>query len=125
MKKVLLFVGLFLLSFSTFSQNKNARATIEVDGVCMMCKARIEKGAIKTKGVKSAVWDIKTHELSLIFDERKTDLASIEANVAKVGHDTKNVTATEEAYNSVHDCCKYRDENVVGDHDKTDGDGGN
>ena len=40
----------------------------------MMCKERIEKASIKTKGVKSAVWNVKTHELKLIFDARKTDL---------------------------------------------------
>ena len=116
MRTVFLFVGLFLITFSSFGQNKNAKATIEVDGVCMMCKARIEKGAIKTKGVKSAVWNIDSRQLSLIFDERKTDIATIEKNVAGVGHDTKSVKATDEAYNSVHDCCKYRDEEVVDGH---------
>jgi len=122
MRKVFLLVGMFLVTFSFFGQNKNAKATLEVDGVCMMCKARIEKGAIKTKGVKSAVWNIDTHQLSLIFDERKTDLTAIENNIAGVGHDTKNVKATEEAYNSVHECCKYRNDEIVDDHDN---DGGN
>jgi cation transport ATPase len=101
---------------TAYSQNKNARALIEVDGVCMMCKERIEKASIKTKGVKSAVWDVKTHELSLIYDERKTNLETIQASVAAVGHDTQDIIATEEAYNSVHPCCKYRDEDVKEDH---------
>ena len=76
-----------LISMTDFSQNKNARATMEVDGVCNMCKERIEKACIKTKGVKSAVWNVSTHELSLIYDERKTDLKTIENNIAAVGHD--------------------------------------
>jgi len=114
---------------TTQAQNKNAKATLEVDGVCMMCKDRIEKAAIRTKGVKSATWNVDTHLLNMIFDERKTDLATIEGNIAAVGHDTKNVTATLEAYNSVHACCRYRDEGVQLDHnnkdghDKDDGDG--
>ena len=99
-----------------FSQNKNAKANIEVDGVCVMCKERIEKAAIRTKGVKSAVWSIETHELKLIFDERKTNLEVIQQNIAAVGHDTKAIKATEEAYNSVHACCKYRDDEVQDDH---------
>ncbi|MDG5492771.1 heavy-metal-associated domain-containing protein [Psychroserpens sp. SPM9] len=115
MKKVLLLVAV-LLTTVTFAQNKNARASIEVDGVCLMCKERIEKAAIRTKGVKSAIWNVETHELKLIYDERKTDLKKISAKVASVGHDTKEVKATDEAYNSVHPCCKYRDEAVVGDH---------
>ena len=32
------------------------------------------------------------------------------------GHDTEEITATDEAYASVHACCKYRDEEVKGDH---------
>jgi len=125
MKKIFLFIGLILMMTTTFAQNKNAKASIEVDGVCLMCKSRIEKGAIKTKGVKSAVWNIETHQLSLIYDERKTNIKAIEANVAAVGHDTKDVKATDEAYNSVHDCCKYRDETIQADHKKPKGGGGN
>jgi cation transport ATPase len=101
-----------------FSQNKNEKASIEVDGVCGMCKGRIEKAAIRTKGVKSAIWNIETHELKLIFDARKTNIDSISKNIAAVGHDTKLYTATDEAYNSVDACCKYRDEQVVKDHQK-------
>lgn len=101
-----------------FSQNKNAKATMEVDGVCMMCKERIEKAAIRTKGVKSAIWNVETHELKLIFDERKTNAEAISKNIAAVGHDTKIIKATEEAYNSVHACCRYRDEDVKKDHKK-------
>lgn len=115
MKKLLTLI-VMLVGMLAFSQNKNARQTIEVDGVCMMCKARIEKAAIRTKGVKSAVWNVKTHELKLIFDERKTDIKTISKKLAAVGHDTKIVKATDEAYNSVDPCCKYRDEDVVKSH---------
>ena len=115
MKKILIITFLFM-GMTVFSQNKNARTSIEVDGVCLMCKDRIEKACIKTKGVKSAVWNVETHELRLIFDERKTTLDVIQKNIAAVGHDTKAIKATEEAYNSVHACCKYRDDEVQEDH---------
>ena len=95
MKRTIL-LGLFLCVGITLSaQNKNAKATIEVDGVCLMCKDRIEKASIKTKGVKSAVWNIETHELNLVYDERKTDLIQIQEGIAAVGHDTVEVIATE------------------------------
>lgn len=116
MRKIVLIVVVMMLGVQVHAQNKNARATIEVDGVCLMCKERIEKAAIKTKGVKSAVWDVQTHMLSLIFDERKTNIQTIEESVAAVGHDTKNVKATEEAYESLHSCCKYRDQAVRDEH---------
>lgn len=116
MKIIIVIIAMFFSTFG-FAQNKNAKVSLEVDGVCMMCKSRIEKASYKTKGVKSAVWDVKTHELKLVFDERKTDLATIKKNIVAVGHDTKELKATDEAYNSVHPCCKYRDEDVKADHD--------
>ena len=116
MKQIVLIITL-LISTITFAQNKNERAEIEVDGVCGMCKVRIEKAAVKTKGVKSAVWSIETHKLKLIYDGRKTNLDSISKKLALAGHDTKKVKATEEAYQSVNPCCKYRDEEVVKAHD--------
>ncbi|GER58167.1 hypothetical protein ULMA_02750 [Patiriisocius marinus] len=116
MKNFLIVCAIALIGLTATAQNKNARAVMDVDGVCGMCKVRIEKGAIKTKGVKSAVWDIESKQLSVIYDERKTDLATISQSVANVGHDTKEVKATDEAYNSVHPCCLYRDEKVQEDH---------
>jgi len=66
----LLLVG---LSAEAQKKKKNLKVAIEVDGVCMMCKKRIEKAALNSKGVKFATWDVKTHLLSLIIDENKTD----------------------------------------------------
>ena len=113
MKKLVL-LGLFLfIGVTLTAQNKNAKAIIEVNGVCLMCKDRIEKACIKTKGVKSAVWDVNSHELSLIFNEQKTDLTVIQESIAAVGHDTQKIIATDEAYASVHPCCKYRDQELI------------
>ena len=123
MKKIIFIFSLLLIGFSVQAQSKevkkkkNAKIAIEVDGVCMMCKKRIEKAALNTKGVKFALWNVKTHELRMIIDERKTDVKKIQQNVANVGHDTKLIKANDEAYNSVHPCCKYREEEVVKDHE--------
>lgn len=115
MKKIVLALTL-LVTTITFAQNKTARASIEVDGVCNMCKERIEKAAIKAKGVKSAIWNVESHELKLIYDEGKTNLTTIQQSIADVGHDTKEIKATDEAYNSVHPCCYYRDDAIKDDH---------
>ena len=113
----LIVLGLMLIGTVSFAQNKNAKATIEVDGVCLMCKTIIEKASIKTKGVKLANWDVKTHELKLIFDERKTSLKKIKESIVAVGHDTKDIKAKEDVYNNIDPCCKYRDEKVIKDHE--------
>ncbi|MGJ8664775.1 MAG: heavy-metal-associated domain-containing protein [Patiriisocius sp.] len=116
MKKILIICTVLFMGATLYAQDKNARSTVWVDGVCGMCKKRIETASIKTKGVKSAVWNLETKELSLIYDERKTDLETIQQNVADVGHDSKEIKATNEAYNSVHPCCLYRDEKVQKEH---------
>ena len=115
MKRIITLLTLLLMTI-TYAQDKNARGSMEVDGVCGMCKERIEKAAIQTKGVKSAVWSKDTHELRLIYDARKTDLDVISRNIADVGHDTKLYKATDEAYQAVDDCCRYRDPQVHADH---------
>jgi len=121
MKKVLLIVSFLLIGITAEAQKKNAKVSVEIDGVCMMCKKRIEKAALNTKGVKFASWDVKTHKLSLILDERKTSLKTVQKNIAAVGHDSKGFKATEHAYNSVNPCCKYRDKKVVEAHKKGSG----
>lgn len=126
MKKLLFVLSLLMIGFSAQSQevkkNKNAKVAFEVDGICGMCKKRIETATLKTKGVKFAIWSVETHELNVIMDERKTDVTKIQENILKVGHDviTKKkdtIKASDKAYDSVHACCKYRDEEIVLDHE--------
>ena len=112
MKRVLIIFSLFLITISTQAQEKkkNAKLLFEVDGVCMMCKNRIEKAALDTKGVKYANWNVQTKELVVIIDERKTSEQLVCESMANAGHDTKHVKAPQEAYDNLHFCCKYRDE---------------
>ena len=124
MKKIVILFSAILMGLSIQAQetelNKNARVSFEVDGVCGMCKKRIEKAALNSKGVKYALWNVKTHQLNLIVDERKTTIAEVQKNIANVGHDVilkdKKIVAPTKAYNSVTPCCKYRDKKVVEDH---------
>ena len=92
------------------AQEKNKKLTFEVDGKCDMCKTRIEKAALQVKGVKYASWDIPTHQLSLIINERKTDAMKVKTAIVAVGHDTKELKASQEAYDKIHPCCKYRED---------------
>ncbi|WP_159946547.1 heavy-metal-associated domain-containing protein [Polaribacter septentrionalilitoris] len=124
MKKIIFILSLVFIGFSMQSQEvkkkKNAKVAFEVDGICGMCKKRIETAALKTKGVKFALWSPKTHQLNLIMDERKVEVGIVQQNIANVGHDVilkdKKITASLEAYNSVHPCCKYRDDKIILDH---------
>jgi len=124
MKKIIFIFSVFLISFSAQAQDiqvvkkkKNARVAFEVNGICGMCKKRIETAALKTKGVKFAIWDVKTHKINIILDERKTTLETLKTNIANIGHDINGFKASDEAYESVHPCCKYRDNKIVLNHE--------
>lgn len=116
MKKIIVIIGIVLFALPSTAQNKNAKLDFEVAGICGMCKKRIEKAALSTKGVKYASWSVETHMLSLIIDERKTDALTVKKSLAAVGHSTADVETTEEAYDKLDPCCKYNDPEVIEDH---------
>ena len=109
MKKLIIFFGL-LLYYPVFSQNE----TIEIDvkGVCGMCKARIEKAALKTKGVKYAQWSPETQKLSAIINSNKTNIRTIAINISAVGHEASEFPVNNDVYNSLPPCCQYRNPNA-------------
>lgn len=110
--KNLVFVFLALVGFA-FNSNaqekkkKNAKYDIEVLGNCDMCKKRIEKAAFGVKGVKSAEWHADDQTLHVIIDETKISTLDVSKAVAKVGHDTGEVRATNKDYETLHTCCVY------------------
>ncbi len=110
MKNVILGIMLLFVAFSTQAQdkkNKNAKYTVEINGNCEQCQTRIQKAAYSVSGVKSAVWSIETHQLSLILNEEKTTVAEVKKAIAKVGHDSDEAKTTEEVYNNLPGCCQY------------------
>ena len=113
MKNIIVILVMTLFGFTTIAQeetaktNKNAKVAFHVSGNCEMCKARIEKAAYSVSGVKTADWHIDTGTLNLIMNENKTDIATIQKAIAKVGHDSDGVKATDEDYDNLHTCCAY------------------
>ncbi|AWI24616.1 heavy-metal-associated domain-containing protein [Flavobacterium pallidum] len=108
--KNIIIVLLFAIGLNAHAQekkNKNAKYNIEVNGNCDQCKKRIEKAAFSVSGVKSAVWDIESHQLNVILNEEKASVTDVEKAVAKIGHDTQTQKAPDEVYEKLHSCCKY------------------
>jgi Cu(I)/Ag(I) efflux system membrane fusion protein len=87
---------------------KGTQATLAVQGLCGMCKTRIEKTAKGVAGVTSATWDSKTKTLNLDYDGSKTSLDVVGKAIAKVGHDTDKYKADDKVYAALPGCCKYR-----------------
>jgi Cu(I)/Ag(I) efflux system membrane fusion protein len=84
------------------------QAVMAVDGLCDMCKERIETAARLVIGVTSASWESETGKLHLRFDPRQTTLKIIASAIAKVGHDTELIKADNAAYEALPECCKFR-----------------
>jgi len=110
MRNIILGMMLLFVTLSAQAQekkNKNAKYTVEVIGNCDLCKKRIEKASLSVKGVKSAVWDVDSHQLSLILNEEKCSVLDVKKAIAKVGHDAEDVKATDSDYEKLHQCCQY------------------
>ena len=105
----LLLLSLVLNGTSFMDDQKKdlVKEVIEVDGVCSMCKTRIEKSAFTAKGVKSAQWDVDSHQLTVVYDRAKVSMTQIEKEIAEVGHNTSNIEAPKAAYDALPMCCKY------------------
>jgi outer membrane receptor for ferrienterochelin and colicins len=120
-KKILWLVGwISLVQFSYAQKNllsKDDTAIVKVFGNCEMCKGRIEE-ASKGKGVKSAIWDVDTKLLTLIYDPSSTNTEKVQQRIADAGHDTELRKAKDWVYKQLPDCCLYRD----GDHTHHDND---
>lgn len=113
-KLQLLLFTLILSSLHSFAQNKVETRFI-VDGVCGMCKERIEN-TLDVKGIWVAEWNLKTHELYCVFKPDVISLEEIHKLLNDAGHDTDKSKATEKNYLAIDPCCYYRDPEVVKAH---------
>ena len=110
---ILIFLVVFV-NTEIISQTKSE--VFFVDGVCGMCEKRIESNCLATKGIKLADWNKENRMLKVIYNDKKISLDEIHKKIASIGHDTNLETASEEAYNNLYMCCKYRDPEVVKNH---------
>ncbi|MEI9935001.1 MAG: heavy-metal-associated domain-containing protein [Ferruginibacter sp.] len=86
---------------------KLTTATIKVYGECAFCKKHIEDAA-KVNGVSSAKWDETTQLLTVKYNDKVTNLDSIQQSEAVAGHDTEKYTASNISYNQLPHCCRYQ-----------------
>ncbi|MDF2455084.1 MAG: cation-transporting ATPase [Cytophagaceae bacterium] len=103
---VLLFLAFFSTAFASIVEHEKT-ATFKVYGNCPMCIERIQDAAMEDKHVKSAVWNLETKMLTVVYDEEGVSLQKINENIAAVGHDTETVDAPNRKYRRLPECCKY------------------
>ncbi len=82
--------------------------TIKVYGECDMCKKKIENAAGRIDGIKSAIWNEDTKKLTIKYSLFKKEAPDkVQKAIAAVGYDTEKITATDDSYNALPDCCRY------------------
>lgn len=105
-----------LLHLNQLQAQADSTVEIWVDGVCGMCQDRIENAALLTRGVRFAHWDVDSKKLVVTLGPEAFEAGELHRNIAAVGHDTEAEKASDEAYENLHECCKYRDEEIVEAH---------
>jgi outer membrane receptor for ferrienterochelin and colicins len=106
-KYAMLFALAIMSMLNSYAQG-DSTSTIKVEGVCGMCKMRIEK-ALKIKGVSKAKWDVNSHLLTVTYNPAAITLDAIHSKMAEIGHDTELKKASDKVYKALPDCCHYRD----------------
>ncbi|MCY4216111.1 MAG: heavy metal-associated domain-containing protein [Flavobacteriaceae bacterium] len=105
----LVLCALFCFSFCDLPKplQRNQKANFVVFGNCTMCKERIESTVLNLPGMKYASWNMELKTLSIIFNQRKTNLREVQKAIAGAGHDTPLVKAEDSVYQALPLCCLY------------------
>lgn len=115
-KTIIAVIGALFAFYATYAQSDKSERhigiktqVIKVNGVCMMCKKRIEKAALSVTGVKYASWDEELKTLNLGYEIFQKDAVdNVEKKIALVGHDNDKYKADDKVYAILPDCCKYK-----------------
>jgi periplasmic mercuric ion binding protein len=106
MKTLKYFFSFLFITLATISFAQTNTETFKVAGECGMCKKKIEAAA-KEAGATYALWNTDSKVMTVKYKSTSTNKAKIEQAIAGVGYDTPTIKASDEAYNKLHECCKY------------------
>jgi len=102
--KIVLFAALLFLGFAANGQE----LSLKVYGTCGMCQERIESNAKSVIGVNSASWNQEDNMLTIAYASGLFQENELHQKMASIGHDTDKMKSTDEVYENLHMCCKYR-----------------
>lgn len=103
---VLSIVLVTLFSFNSYASGKDETIKIKTSSQCDMCKETIEKQMAFEKGVKSAILDVESSILTVVYNPKKTNPDLIRKAVTEAGYDADDIPAVPKAYDNLHECCK-------------------
>lgn len=102
----------FITSVSYSQQKKTEKAVIKTTIHCDHCKAcetcgqLFQSNMLKIKGVKMYELDEANATITVFYNTKKTDLATIKTAISKLGYDADEVKADPTAYEKLDGCCK-------------------
>ncbi len=73
---------------------------------CNMCKEKIEKDLVLTKGVKKVNVDVEKKEIKVTYSSEKTTEAKLKTAISKIGYDADEVVANKKAHDRLAKCCQ-------------------
>lgn len=95
-----------------YSQTKTKTKAIQTVTIktptvqCESCKKRIERYMTRETGVQKVNVDYKKKVTKVTFVSDRTNIENIKTAIANVGYDADDITANEESYKELPDCCK-------------------
>jgi copper chaperone CopZ len=103
--KFIAIVVLMIISrLNIYAQTDTVR--IKTSAICDQCKEKIENDLSFEKGVKSAKLDLKTKEVTVVYNPKKTDEQKIREAITQIGYDADTLKADANAFKKLPDCCK-------------------
>ncbi len=106
----------YRLNFNKISHSTNAievpadidlkTIDVKVRGICAMCKVRIESVALNVKNIRFAQYDLINQTLSIQY-KKELNINRLFESLSSAGHDNEFMKASNEAYENLHECCKY------------------
>ena len=98
---ILAFAGIFSSAMASSDTVK-----IKTSAQCADCKNRIENKLNFSKGVKNAVLDLKSKDVTIVYDLTKTNPDKLRISISKVGYDADRLQADPKAYKKLPKCCQ-------------------
>ena len=87
--------------------NKPVVAVIQTPQAwCVECKEKIEKFMKYEEGVAKVVVDIRKQTTTITFLKDRTNIENLKTALANLGFDADDISANEEQYKRLPQCCK-------------------
>lgn len=103
---LILFLGLFI-SFSSVAYAQSDTIQIKTNAKTEHCKAKLEKALMYEKGVKSAVLNLQTYTVKVVYNPNKTTVANIKKAIVSAGYDANEMKSSNNKPKSSAPCKKH------------------